>query len=160
MKYFRFFRGTRTDSASGSLSRFNDIQRWLCNLQPLNESISNPCVSSSRSFFTAKISLLGKPNYRCSVATSIQTRSHITFQAAPAGVSSPVFTSLLFIAYQSVLSDLWSSRERAFCLSVFFHRSSNVEYRYRLSIIEYQASNVTAFRVDRDIFENAPPVYG
>ena len=44
-------------------------------------------VSSSRSFSTAKISLLGKPNYNCSVATSMETRSHITSQTAPAGVS-------------------------------------------------------------------------
>ena len=44
-------------------------------------------MSSSWSFSTAKISLLGKPNYNCSVATSMETRSHITSQTAPAGVS-------------------------------------------------------------------------
>ena len=51
----------------------------------------------------------------------------------------------------------------AFCLSVFFHRSSNAEYRYRSwnFVIEYRIVNVTAFcgrenapRVDADFFVN------
>ena len=54
-------------------------------------------VSSSWSLSTAKILLLGQPNYRCSVATSMETRSHITSQTPPVAVSSPVFTSLVFI---------------------------------------------------------------
>ena len=41
-------------------------------------------------------------------------------------------------------------------MSVFIHRSSNVEYRF--FIIEYRIFNVQHFRVDGDIFENAPRV--
>ena len=67
--------------------------------ETFKECISNPSVSSSWSFSTAKISLPGKPNYICSVATSMETRSHITSQAAPAGVSlawyTPFFQLLL-----------------------------------------------------------------
>ena len=69
-------------------------------MQPLNKSISNPssCLLPGRSrSSTAKISLLGKPNYRCSVATSRQTRSHITSQTAPMRVSSPVYSSLVYM---------------------------------------------------------------
>ena len=40
---------------------------------------------------------------------------------------------------------------RAFCLSVFFHRSLNAEYRYRLwnFVIEYRIVSVTAFSCGR-----------
>ena len=65
------------------------MKQWgkLKSCETLNEYISNPSVSSSWSFSKAKIPLLGKPNYNCSVATSMETRSHITSQTAPAGVS-------------------------------------------------------------------------
>ena len=43
---------------------------------------------------------------------------------------------------------------RAFCLSVFFHRSSNAEYHYRLwnFVIKYRIVNVTAFSCGRGSF--------
>ena len=43
---------------------------------------------------------------------------------------------------------------RAFCLSVFFHRSSNAEYRYRLwnFVLEYRIASVTSFPCGRESF--------
>ena len=43
---------------------------------------------------------------------------------------------------------------RAFCLSVFFRRSSNAEYRYRLwnFVLEYRIASVTSFPCGRGYF--------
>ena len=53
---------------------------------------------------------------------------------------------------------LFGNYARAFCLSVFFYRGSDVEYRYRISNCMIELRMSSCFCVDGDIFYNASRV--